>query len=107
MNRYSRAVAAALICVSVFVVALPIAALGGEDVPLVNGELWTKSSHAEKLSYLAGAQHLMVVEYLFQNGSRQVPTDDQTVIQRLYKGLDGQTLTVWHSGFGHHIYRGL
>jgi hypothetical protein len=34
----------------------------------------------------------MVVEYLYQEGSNQVPSDDQTVIQRLYTATDGVTL---------------
>ena len=67
-------------------------ASGDEDVPLVNGEHWTKSSRAEKVAYIVGAGNLMVLEYLYQGEAKQKPTDDQTVIQRFYKGVDGLSL---------------
>jgi hypothetical protein len=92
MLDHLKFAAIALGCVIVLLVSLPNATLAGEDVPLVDGELWTESSLAEKKSYLIGAGNLMVVEYLYQEGSNQVPSDDQTVIQRLYTATDGVTL---------------
>ena len=92
MSKQSKFAALAMGCAFIFMVSLPYAALASEDIPLVDGELWEKSSPAEKKSYLVGAGNLMVVEYLYQNGSKQVPSNDQTVIQRMYKATDGVTL---------------
>ncbi len=92
MSKQLKLAAFAIVCAIALLVSLPYATLASEDVPLVDGELWTKSSLAEKKSYLIGSGNLMVVEYLYQEGSKQVPSDDQTVIQRLYKAMDGVTL---------------
>jgi hypothetical protein len=87
MSKKTKFAAFAMGCAFIFMVSLPYAALASEDIPLVDGELREKSSPAEKKSYLVGAGNLMVVEYLYQNGSKQVPSDDQTVIQRMYKAM--------------------
>ena len=92
MSKQTKFAALAMGCAFIFMVSLPYAALASEDIPLVDGELWEKSSPAEKKSYLVGAGNLMVVEYLYQNGSKQVLSDDQTMVQRLYKATDGVTL---------------
>jgi len=92
MSKQLKLAAFAIVCAIALLVSLPYATLANEDVPLVDGNLWTESSPAEKKSYLIGSGNLMVVEYLYQEGSKQVPSDDQTVIQRLYKALDGVTL---------------
>jgi hypothetical protein len=92
MSKQLKFSAFTIICALALLVSLPYATLASEDIPLVDGELWKKSSVAEKKSYLVGAGNLMVVEYLYQNGSKQVPSDDQTVVQRMYKATDGVTL---------------
>jgi hypothetical protein len=92
MSKQLKFSAFAIVCALALLVSLPYATLASEDIPLVDGELWKKSSVAEKKSYLVGAGNLMVVEYLYQNGSKQVPSDDQTVVQRMYKATDGVTL---------------
>lgn len=92
MQKSHRFITAMIFAVMMATMAVPITAIGNEDVPLADGTLWTKSSHSEKVSYLVGAGNLMVVEYLFQTGSKNMPSDDQTIIQRLYKATDGQTL---------------
>ena len=92
MQISHRFITAMIFTVMLATMAVPTAAIGNEDVPLVDGALWVKSSHSEKISYLVGAGNLMVVEYLFQTGSKNMPSDDQTIIQRLYKATDGQTL---------------
>lgn len=63
-----------------------------DDADLVTGVEWSQSSHEEKLSYLIGAGNLLVLEYLYQQGSGQIPTDDQSFIQRFYDGLDDTPL---------------
>ena len=84
--------AVAVTCLAAFLVSLPASGLADEDVPLADGELWSKSSRPEKVAYIVGAGNMMVVEYLYQEGAKQMPSDDQTIIQRLYKAADGITL---------------
>ena len=79
-------------CIIALMVSLPSAGFASEDVPLADGELWSKSSRFEKIAYVVGAGNMMVVEYLYQEGAKQKPSDDQTIIQRLYKAADGVTL---------------
>ena len=83
---------AIIVGAALLTIALPMAAIGAEDVPLADGASWVESSRKEKVAYLVGAGNMMVVEYLFQTGSKKVPTDDQTIIQRFYSGMDGFTL---------------
>ena len=92
MNTCSKCAAMALVFVIALAVSLPNLALADEDVPLVDGELWKKSTASQKKAYIIGVGNLMVVEYLYQEGSKQMPSDDQTIIQRLYKSSEGVTL---------------
>jgi hypothetical protein len=64
----------------------------GEDVPLITGDLWLQSSAYEQRSYLVGAGNLMAIEYLYQQEAETKPTDDQTIMTRMWNGLDGATL---------------
>ena len=81
-----------IVCATALLVSLPAAGSASEDVPLADGELWSKSSRPEKVAYIVGAGNMMVVEYLYQEGAKQKPTDDQTIIQRLYNASDGISL---------------
>ena len=85
-------VAVAVTCMAAFSVSLPASGLAGEDVPLADGELWSKSSVFEKKAYIVGISNLMVVEYLYQEGANKKPTDDQTIIRRLYNAAEDVTL---------------
>ena len=84
--------AVAVTCMAAFLVSLPASVLASEDVPLADGELWSKSSRPEKIAYIVGAGNMMVVEYLYQEGAKQKPSDDQTIIQRFYDASDGISL---------------
>ena len=63
-----------------------------QEVPIVAGDLWTKSSHAEKLSYIVGISNLLDVEYAYQTRSKNPPDNSQTIIRRLYEDVDEETL---------------
>ena len=84
--------AVAVTCMAVLLVSLPASGLASEDVPLADGELWSKSSRPEKIAYIVGISNLMVVEYLFQEGANKKPTDDQTIIRRLFNAAEDVTL---------------
>jgi len=60
------------------------------DVPIVNGEQWTTSSEAVKKAYLVGLANMVQVEMAYYGNN--VPTDAQSFVPRLSKGMQGQTL---------------
>ena len=60
------------------------------DIPMVTGEHWTTSSDDMKKAYLIGIANIVHVEagYTAENP----PSDEQSVVPRLIRGLKGQTL---------------
>lgn len=77
------------------VAACAVAALAGgaaqaQEIPLVTGEHWTKSTEQSKKAYLVGLTNMLQVEIAYQAGNT-LP-DSQTVVPRFAKGLKGHTL---------------
>lgn len=62
----------------------------GQEVPLVTGEHWTKSSEQLKKVYLIGVANVLQVEAAYEGTNP--PSDAQSIVPRLTKGLRGQTL---------------
>ena len=62
----------------------------GQEVVLVSGEHWTKSSDEMKKAYLVGIANVLQVESAYQ--AANPPSDTQSVVPRAVKGLKGQTL---------------
>ncbi|MDM0018439.1 hypothetical protein [Variovorax saccharolyticus] len=61
-----------------------------QEIPLVTGEHWTKSTEQLKRVYLVGIANAYQVEAAYQG---EAPTfESQTVVPRFAKGLKGQTL---------------
>ena len=60
------------------------------EVPMVTGEQWTASSDAIKKTYLIGMANMVQVQAAY-HGSNP-PTDAQSFVPRLAKGMQGQTL---------------
>ena len=60
------------------------------EIPLVTGEHWTKSNEQQKRAYLIGIANVVQVEAAY--GRTSPASDGQSVVPRLNKGLDGQTL---------------
>ena len=73
---------------------LALAALSGsaraDEVPLVTGEQWTKSSDELKKAYLVGIANVAQVETAYD--AANPPSDAQSIVPRMAKGLKGQTL---------------
>ncbi|MGO4330556.1 hypothetical protein AB4Z48_13000 [Cupriavidus sp. 2TAF22] len=67
-----------------------------EDIPLVTGRHWTESSEQMKKAYLVGIANLALVDIAYQAG--KPPTDSQSIVPRLAKGLKGQTLDTVREG---------
>jgi len=61
-----------------------------DEIPLVNGEHWMKSTEHLKKVYLLGLANVMQVETAYT--AAQPPSDDQSLIPRFARGLKGQTL---------------
>jgi hypothetical protein len=73
---------------------LVLAALWGsaraDEVPLVTGEHWVKSSDDLKKAYLVGIANVVQVDAAY-NGANP-PSDAQSILPRMAKGLKGETL---------------
>jgi len=65
-------------------------AVQAADIPIVTGEHWTKSSEDVKKGYLVGIANLVQVESAYYQG--KPPTDAESFVPRLVKGMQGQTL---------------
>lgn len=66
------------------------------DIPVVTGEQWTTSNPAVKKAYLVGLANMAQVEAAYSSGNP--PSDAQSFIPRLAKGMQGQTLDAVSSG---------
>ena len=80
---------------AMLVAACAVAALAGgaaqaQEIPLVTGEHWTKSTEQSKKAYLVGLTNMLQVEVAYQAGNT-LP-ESQTVVPRFAKGLKGHTL---------------
>ena len=77
-----------------FIVCTAFMVLSGsaraDEVPLVTGEHWTKSSEELKKAYLVGIANVVQVEAAYRGANP--PADAQSFLPRLVKGLKGQTL---------------
>ena len=84
----------------IFAACMALAALAcnavAQEVPLVTGEHWTKSSEEVKKAYLVGMANLALVEIAYEGATPVV--DAQSVIPRMAKGLKGHTLDTVREG---------
>jgi hypothetical protein len=61
-----------------------------QEIPLVTGEHWTKSSEEMKKAYLVGIANIAFLETAYEGANP--PSDAQSFLPRMVKGLKGQTL---------------
>ena len=61
-----------------------------QEVPIVTGEHWTTSSETVKKAYLVGLANVMQVETAYFGSNP--PSDAQSFVPRMVRGLKGQTL---------------
>jgi hypothetical protein len=73
---------------------LAVAAISGvaraDEVPMVTGEHWIKSSDEQRKAYLVGITNVIQVETAYS--AANPPTDAQSTLPRMVKGLKGETL---------------
>ena len=80
----------AVVMTSCMAFVLFAGAVRADEIVLVTGEHWTKSSDQVKNAYLVGIANMLQVEAAY--GGTTPPSDAQSLVPRLVKGLKGQTL---------------
>jgi len=79
---------------AMFVACMTLAVVSGgvraDEVPLITGEHWTRSTEELKKAYLVGIANIVQVELAY--GATTPASDAQSVVPRMAKGLKGQTL---------------
>jgi hypothetical protein len=61
-----------------------------DEVPVITGEHWVKSTEPLKKAYLIGIANVLQVEIAYEG--MNPPPDSQSVVPRFAKGLKGHTL---------------
>jgi hypothetical protein len=64
--------------------------VSAQEVPLVTGDHWMKSSEELKKAYLVGIANVAQIEMTY--GAPNPAPDTQSIVPRMVKGLKGQTL---------------
>jgi len=80
----------AAMIVSCMALALAWGSARADEVPLITGEHWTKSSEQLKKVYLIGIANVVQIETAYHAATP--PSDGQSIVPRLAKGLKGHTL---------------
>ena len=79
---------------AMFVACMTLTAVTGgaraDEVPLITGEHWIKSTEQLKKVYLIGVANVIQVETAYH--AESPPSDAQSIVPRVAKGLKGQTL---------------
>jgi hypothetical protein len=60
---------------------------GAQEIPVVIGELWPKSPEPVKKAYLVGIGNAIQIEAAYEGANP--PTDGQSIVPRLSRGLKG------------------
>ncbi len=84
------------IAVACMALAMVWGSARAEEVPLITGEQWTKSSEQLKKAYLIGIANVIQVEAAFN--AANPPSNGQTIVPRFVKGLQGHTLDTVRDG---------
>jgi hypothetical protein len=83
-----------------FVACMALMAAAGvaraQEIPIVNGELWTKSSEETKKAYLVGIANFLQVENAYFGANP--PSDAQSFAPRMVRGLKNATLDSVRTG---------
>ena len=72
------------------------ATVRADEIPLITGEHWTKSTDQVKKAYLVGIANVLQVETAYAGTSP--PSDAQSIVPRFVRGLKGQTLDTVREG---------
>ena len=72
--------------------ALAWSSVRADEVPIVTGEQWTKSSEQVKKAYLVGIANVLQIETAYEGTNP--PPDAQSIVPRFAKGLRGGGYTL-------------
>jgi hypothetical protein len=78
------------VTVACVVLAVAWSSARADEVPVITGEHWTKSSEQLKKVYLIGIANVIQIESAYHGANP--PTDAQSIVPRFAKGLKGETL---------------
>jgi len=84
---------AAVVCMTLSALSASVSA---QEVPLITGEHWTKSTEELKKVYLVGIANIVQIETAYHGTSP--PSDAQSIVPQMVKGLKGQTLDTVREG---------
>ena len=93
MKRFQMVTLALAACVAL---AMASSIARADEVPMVTGEQWIKSTEQLKKAYLIGIANAYQVEAAYY-GSKP-PSDEQSLIPRFGRGLKGQSLDTVREG---------
>jgi hypothetical protein len=79
-----------ILALSIAIANVAISPAQAAEVPMVTGEQWTRSTADVQKAYLVGLVNLTQVESAYF--ASNPPTDTQSFVPRLVKGMQGQTL---------------
>ncbi len=81
-----------------------------DELPLVTGKQWMESSEQVKKAYLVGIANVVQVERAYH--ASNAPSDTQSTIPRMARGLQNQTLDTvregldrWYASHGDQLQR--
>jgi len=80
----------ALLVLAFMTLAASMSSVHAQEVPIVTGEHWTKSSDEVKKAYLVGIANLLQVEVAYFGSNP--PSDAQSFEPRFARGLRAETL---------------
>ena len=63
-----------------------------EEVPIVDGVLWSQSSANDKRSYLIGVSNFLSLEYAYQSSAKPPPTPEQSSVPDFFNYTGDITL---------------
>lgn len=78
------------LCLSVALLTSFAGPARADEIGLVTGVHWTKSTDDQKKAYLIGIANMAQVELAYQGATPQ--SDAQSLVPRMQRGLKGQTL---------------
>jgi hypothetical protein len=79
-----------LLVLALMTFAASMSSVYAQEVPIVTGEQWTKSSDDMKKAYLVGIANLLQIEVAYFGSNP--PSDAQSFVPRFSRGLRGETL---------------
>ena len=85
---------------TIFAACMALMAVWGsalaQEIPIVTGDHWTKSSEDVKKAYLVGIANMVQIEMAYFAATP--PPDTQSFVPRISRGLKGETLDSVRTG---------